>query len=226
MYQTAHGPRPIPDSPARGITRAEPKLLVAMPTMTDPTFRQSVILLAEHSLNGSLGFIINRPSKQKMGEILCNSGDRLPALLTTWYGGPVEPDTGVILHSQHELGTEEKLAEDLYIASSIDTLVELMRADEEHRHGPVVMTSGDEPPTLSPVVFQHKRIYQFRFLMGCAAWGPGQLEREMRLGQWLTVPYTDELLFNVPWQELWSVAVNSAGAAPHTLTPVTQRFLA
>ncbi len=228
MYETVTGPKPVAGVPEELSLDIRPsaRILIATPSVTDPTFHQSVILLAEHSTKGALGFIINKPASEKMGEIVTPSGARIPAMVRTWNGGPLESDTGIILHTQPELGSTDQLAEGLYICSSIDSLVHLMRADEEQ-----YVVAGSTDPDFAAsnplrTVFRSRRLYQYRFVMGCSAWGPRQLEREMRQGLWLEIPYDDGLLFNTPWEELWSKAFATTGISPINLAPVHQPYLA
>jgi len=66
------------------------QLLLAGPELTEPTFRRTVIFLAQHSLDqGALGFILNRPSGKHVGSLL--SADPIPALadVAVYFGGPV-----------------------------------------------------------------------------------------------------------------------------------------
>ena len=45
------------------------QLLIAMPSMGDPNFAQTVALVCEHSASGALGLILNKPLPMRMGEI-------------------------------------------------------------------------------------------------------------------------------------------------------------
>src|SRR5262245_27980652 len=76
-----------------------PLLLIAMPQILDPFFHRSVVLLVHHDAEGSLGFIINRPTAISVSEILAGMeiewnghGD-----VVAHFGGPVQPQLGTVL---------------------------------------------------------------------------------------------------------------------------------
>ncbi|HEV7785629.1 MAG TPA: YqgE/AlgH family protein, partial [Thermoanaerobaculia bacterium] len=76
-----------------------PVLLMAMPQVLDPFFHRSVILLLHHEPEGSLGFIVNRPTGIKVSEILKGMdvewGGRSDTV--AYFGGPVQPNLGTVL---------------------------------------------------------------------------------------------------------------------------------
>ena len=69
-------------------------LLIAMPTLADGTFRQSVTYLCEHGEGGALGLVVNRPLPLSLGELLAQVGlqaaDSAIAGLPVYSGGPVQ----------------------------------------------------------------------------------------------------------------------------------------
>ncbi|GBC60015.1 DUF179 domain-containing protein [Desulfonema ishimotonii] len=54
--------------------------------------------------------------------------------------------------------------------------------------------------------------------LGCAGWGPGQLEAEIKQNSWLTCPATEEIIFNVPGEKRWEAAVKKIGIDPALLS--------
>jgi putative transcriptional regulator len=59
------------------------KLLVASPQMGDENFNQTVVLMLQHSEQGALGVVLNRPSGRSVAEVWelvgqseCESDDR------------------------------------------------------------------------------------------------------------------------------------------------------
>src|SRR6185369_2935106 len=78
-----------------------PLLLIAMPQILDPFFHRSVVLLVHHDGEGSLGFIINRPTAISVSEILqgMEIDWRGEHALVAHFGGPVQPQLGTVLFS-------------------------------------------------------------------------------------------------------------------------------
>ena len=54
--------------------------------------------------------------------------------------------------------------------------------------------------------------------MGCAGWGPGQLEMEMRENSWLSCPISDEIVFDIPIEKRWEGAIRELGINPALLS--------
>lgn len=96
-------------------------LLVALPTLLDPNFRRTILLLTHHDPEGAMGFILNRPSLRELGELI-ESQENL-SKTPVFEGGPVEQnnlilaglrwsDHGVLFHSlgDEELSSEENIS--------------------------------------------------------------------------------------------------------------------
>ena len=77
-----------------------PGLLLAMPQLSDPNFSRAVVLMIEHSANGSFGLVVNHPSPIKASELLdsLEMSWRGEDSAVVWAGGPVSPSTGWVLH--------------------------------------------------------------------------------------------------------------------------------
>ena len=77
-------------------------LLIAMPTMMDPNFHQTVTYICEHSDLGALGLVINRPLDMGLGEVLeqlsLDSPDETLTAQPVLRGGPVQTERGFVLH--------------------------------------------------------------------------------------------------------------------------------
>jgi putative AlgH/UPF0301 family transcriptional regulator len=89
--------------PGASATLSTPVLLLAMPQVLDPFFHRSVVLLIRHEDEGSLGFIVNRPTGIKVSEILkgmeVDWHGREDAV--AYFGGPVQPNLGTVLFGPH-----------------------------------------------------------------------------------------------------------------------------
>ena len=86
-----------------GLTKPEKgKVLISEPFLGDNYFKRSVVLITEHNKEGSVGFVINKPVKIKIGEVM----NDLPGVDHNFsLGGPVASDT---LHFIHTLRSEER----------------------------------------------------------------------------------------------------------------------
>ena len=161
------------------------QLLVATPDMSDPRFRQTVILMAQHNGDGALGIVINRLLKEMPMAKLLNAlgldSKGSEGTVRLFAGGPVQPEVGLIVHTAdyHRQGTID-----------ID--------------GHVAMTT--DPETLRDIG-RHKGPRQSLVAFGYAGWGPGQLENEMTLGGWFAFPEDLKLVFDFDRDKLWNEAM-------------------
>jgi putative transcriptional regulator len=87
---------------------SSPMLLLAMPQVLDPFFHHSVVLLIHHEDEGSLGFIVNRPTGIRVREIL--QGMEVtwkgPERSVAYFGGPVQPQVGTVLYTPRDSSEE------------------------------------------------------------------------------------------------------------------------
>jgi putative transcriptional regulator len=157
------------------------QLLVATPEMGDPNFRHAVILMVRHDKTGALGVVINRPIEEvplaRLMDLLGRRSAGITGQAQVFAGGPVEPQIGFVVHS-----------------------VEYHRPGTIDIDGRVAMTSN--PEALSDIC-NHKGPRQSLIAFGYAGWGPGQLESEMMIGGWFTVPEDPKFVFDVDRDKLW-----------------------
>ncbi len=172
------------------------QVLVAMPSLADPNFARTVVLLAVHNeAEGAFGLVLNRPLDVPMAEVLHELGhdpphpEMLPPVMA---GGPVEPTHGFVLFEGGvgEDGTRLDLGEGLVLSGETETLFEL--------------ADGVLPGP-------------FLLFLGYSGWAPGQLEREIEENSWLVAPFTPGLLFETPAAQRWDAALRSLGVDPGTL---------
>ena len=185
-------------------SRVAPGLLLAMPHLLDPNFSRAVVLMVEHSEEGSFGLIINQPSELNVAELLgqLDIDWRGSPDAVVWSGGPVTPSTGWVLHEP--LGAATKAAAELPPPRATVTVAP----------GIALSTS---PDVLRDIAGAPPR--RVRFLLGYAGWGPGQLAAEMVHGSWLHADASPELVFDTPPEAIWSSALRSLGVNPETLVP-------
>jgi putative transcriptional regulator len=165
------------------------QLLVAMPGLDDPQFAQTVTLICEHGDKGALGIVLNKPLSMRLAEVLAQM--KLPAHSDTvaeqivLSGGPVHQDRGFVLHRPGgSWESTHKISDTIQVTTSRDVLAAMAR--------------GEGP--------------QDAFIaLGYAQWDAGQLERELKENAWLTLPVTDAVLFDLPYEDRWMAAWRTLG---------------
>ncbi len=166
------------------------QLLVAMPSLLDPNFSQSVTLVCEHTSRGALGIVINRPLEMKMSEVLeqlaLTSDDTRLRDMPVLRGGPVQNDRGFVLHrpSPQQWDSTLPVSDTLHVTTSRDVLAAMARGE-----GPA----------------------QAVVALGYAGWDAGQLEEEVLQNAWLTVPCDESLIFELPFEQRWQAAARLLG---------------
>ena len=83
---------------SKNVTPQKGDLLISEPFLPDRNFERTVVLLCEHTDDGSFGFIINKTSILKFNEVMEDAKDFSEVL---YVGGPVQQDT---LHFIHRAG--------------------------------------------------------------------------------------------------------------------------
>ncbi len=172
------------------------QFLTAMPGLADPNFSQTVTCICEHNENGAMGIIINRVQASVSGQdVFEELGiDFAPGAqsIPIHIGGPVHLGEIFILH-----GPPLEWEASLLITPSVamSNTRDILEA--------IAMKKG--PPS-------------FMISLGCAGWGPGQLEAEIRENAWLTSPIFDDNIFKLPVELRWEEAVKRMGINPTLLS--------
>jgi putative transcriptional regulator len=161
------------------------QLLVAAPSMGDPRFYQTVIMLVRHDRNGAMGIVVNRPLQERplaaLLEALGEKAHGATGNVRIFAGGPVQPELGFVLHS-----------------------AEYRRADTMEIDGYVAMTSSRE---ILRDIATNRGPKQSLVAFGYAGWAPGQLEGELVQGVWFTAPADAKLIFEEERERVWENAV-------------------
>jgi putative transcriptional regulator len=173
------------------------KLLVAMPGIGDPRFDKSVIVMCAHDAEHAMGVIINKPREQlTLSEVLDHLGLEASERLSerpVLDGGPVRPDRGFVLHSADFAAGEatQDVGPDLRLTATRDVLEAVAR---------------DNPPA------------SFVLALGCAGWGAGQLESELKHNAWLVVEFDNAIVFDQEHNDKWERAIKTLGFDPSQLS--------
>jgi putative transcriptional regulator len=155
------------------------RLLAAAPSLQDPNFAQSVVYLAEHTAEGAMGFVMNRPTGMRFDEAV-TSNLALPDLvarLPVFHGGPVRPRQ--IVFAVFEPGPARDI-----VRCRMDVTVEDLEA-----------AARQQPAWV-------------RVFAGYAGWGESQLEGELAEEAWTVVRPHPALFVDHFLPGLWSAFVS------------------
>ena len=167
----------------------EGQLLLAMPGIGDPRFERAVILVCQHSAEGAMGLIINRPFQRlSVAELLQQLEVDPPEEFENTpvhAGGPVEPSRGFVVHTaDYQQPSTLPVTDKIHLTATLD----ILRDMAAHRG-----------PSKTLVA------------LGYAGWAPGQLDKELTRHGWLSAPATGAIVFDAPIDQKWSRAMSSIG---------------
>ena len=168
------------------------QFLLAMPSLLDPNFYQTVTCICEHSENGALGIIVNRVhhslTAKDIFEELTIGHDPVMESIPIYLGGPVHLGEIFVLHGPpFDWEASLMITPSLAMSNTRDILEAIAK--------------GSGPRS-------------FIIILGCAGWGPGQLESEIKENAWLNYPIFEENIFNMPVELRWEEAVKKLGIDP------------
>jgi putative transcriptional regulator len=163
--------------------------LIAMPNMVDPYFARTLTFVCEHSEQGALGVVVNRPIEMTLGTLF----ERLSLPLSSYpmggepiyFGGPVQTDRGFVLHQP--VG---KWQSTLSVRDTVG-----------------LTTSKD----ILEAVGQGSGPARMMVTLGYSGWAAGQLENEIKQNAWLTVEANDTIIFDTPVEERLPAAMKLLG---------------
>lgn len=160
------------------------QLLIAMPSMGDPNFTQTVALVCDHGPRGALALILNKPLAMRMGEIFEQLEIQIDAgplaERKVLRGGPMQTDRGFVVHpAGGEWDSTLKVSERIHVTTSRDILAAMARG------------AGPQEAVVA---------------LGYAGWDGGQLEDEIRANAWLNAPVDRGILFDLPYEARWEAA--------------------
>ena len=188
--------------PKRGFL--DGKMLIAMPSMRDERFVQSVIYVCAHSSDGAMGIVVNRLAAEidfpkllvKLDVIPPEERIELPDDARTMQvlkGGPVETQRGFVLHSADYFMEDSTLPIDdgICLTATLDILKAIAKGD------------GPASAVLA---------------LGYAGWAPGQLENEIQENGWLHCAADPELIFGPDAGGKYNLALEKIGVHPGMLS--------
>ncbi|UTI65277.1 YqgE/AlgH family protein [Paraconexibacter antarcticus] len=176
------------------MTPLKGKLLIASPALVDPNFVRTVVLVAEHSTEGTLGLILNRPTDSAVAD----SVDELRGVVEigdpVYVGGPVQTDAVMVLAE----------FEDATMAAAL------------------VLDDIGFLPAEADMVAIAAATRRARVFAGHSGWAPGQLDSELEEGAWILADAEPEDVFVVDTDDLWAAALQRKGGAYAQLARVPE----
>ena len=161
------------------------QLLIAGPSLLDPNFWRTVVLVVEHSEEGALGLVLNRPSETTVGDASEELGELVDADDLLLIGGPVQPSAVIVLAQFEDPG-------DAALTAFDDV---------------GVVGTGSSPEELAAGV------RTARAFVGHAGWGAGQLDSELERDDWILEPARTDDAFSAQPRELWSTVLTRKGGS-------------
>jgi putative transcriptional regulator len=170
--------------------------LIATPDVESGIFFRSVLLLCEHSPNGSFGIIVNKSLELELPEEILSMEQLNNPRVSIRAGGPVQTNQMMLLHSSKSIPEQTiEICNDVYLGGDLQFLQEA-----------IVDPNG---PNL-------------RLCFGYAGWQAGQLEREFLDGGWFIYPANSKHIFEMPPEKLWQALLRELGGHYATLSMIPE----
>lgn len=159
-------------------------LLLSEPYLADPNFERTTILLTEHNDEGSVGFILNKPSDSRVSEVL-NDLKEFDARI--FIGGPVQQDTLHFIHRVPGLEDSIEIVAGLFWGGNFDQLI-------------------------SRIETKQVGATDIKFFLGYSGWSAGQLDEELKVDSWIVSDQvSEELVFETEPDNMWKKAMRGLG---------------
>jgi putative transcriptional regulator len=152
--------------------------------LADPNFDRTVVYMLEHTDDGAVGVVLNRPSAESLPDGIARWEDLLSPPAVLFEGGPVE----------------------------LDALIALGRVDQpdDEVWSPVVGDLGSIDLALDPGLVA-VGVQQLRVFRGYSGWGAQQLDGELAEGAWMVLPSETRDVFAERPEELWRAVIRRQG---------------
>lgn len=172
------------------------QFLMAMPGLADPNFFQTVTCLSEHNPKGAMGVVINRVHPDVNAKMIFDEL-KIPMSIDAeqvpiYIGGPVHMNELFILHGAPFTWEGSMMITGALALSNSRDILESIAG----RRGPD----------------------KYIITLGCAGWGPGQLEGEIRSNAWITGPFSEAITFQTEVDKRWEAAMQGIGIDPALLS--------
>jgi putative transcriptional regulator len=153
------------------------RLLISEPSLNDPTFFKSVVLITHHTTDESIGLVINHGTKINLHEIINNIP---PNDFPVYIGGPVEKNAVQFIHTLGDaIPSSQKITKGLYWGGDFNKILELISENKISKN-------------------------EIRFFAGYSGWGEDQLNNEIRENGWIIHKSNVNLCMKHSTEKLWS----------------------
>lgn len=171
-------------APARAVDLSETVLLVAKRQLTDPFYRATIIVARPMGGDQHIGFILNRPTRVKLGQLFPEHGPSQKVVDPVYVGGPSNTSVIFAIVKRHDSpgGRSLQLAPDVFMAFEGATVDRIIEKEPQHA----------------------------RFVAGLVAWRPGELREEIQRGAWFTLAPDPALILRQPTEGMWEELVRRA----------------
>ena len=158
------------------------QIIISMPHINDLFFSKSVVLICDHNSHGSMGVILNKKLNQKKFNPKSNI-EVFNNERAIFLGGPVMVNLILMLHDEKELEESSyKISENLFLSNNNDSF---------NQNGIGISNR--------------------KFISGYAGWSKGQLENEIKNGDWIVQKAINDLIFGTDCEQIWNNAIESLG---------------
>jgi putative transcriptional regulator len=160
-------------------------LLISEPLLPDPNFERTVVFLCENNSEGTIGFVLNKPSLLKLEEAVEGIEGYSSSLFV---GGPVQQDTlHFIYRGKFELEGTIGVTDEINWGGNFTQLRTMINTG--------LVSNSD-----------------FRFFIGYSGWAPGQLEEELKQKSWIVITRATAFqVFDIDSRELWKKLLEEMG---------------
>ncbi|MEZ5314773.1 MAG: YqgE/AlgH family protein [Chlamydiales bacterium] len=170
--------------------------LIATPDMESGIFFRSLLLLCEHSPNGSFGIVINKNLEIELPHEILSLEQLNNPNVSICAGGPVQTNQMMLLHASDQIPEQTiEICKGVYLGGDLQFL-----------HDTIIDEAG-------PAI---------RLCFGYAGWQAGQLEREFLNNDWFICPGTAKHIFETPPETLWQTVLRELGGKYATLSMIPE----
>ena len=159
--------------------------LITTPQLNDSVFDKGIIYLCEHNNDGAMGIMLNKPIPNI--ETILSKFDlkNISPKPNIYLGGPVDVNKGFVIHeNDYEINGTLEVSKKVSLTSNLKIVSDILKGNGPNK---------------------------FRFALGYSGWGPGQLEEELKQGNWLILPADQSLIFSTPSNVMWETACQKLG---------------